>query len=57
MNSALIRGSVYIKPMSQSSLYVAFGLFLMVAEEEKRIRENPLARSSYLLKKVFGAFQ
>ena len=33
------------------------GLFLMVAEEEKRIRENPLARSSDLLKKVFGAFQ
>ena len=30
------------------------GLFLMVAEEEKRIRENPLARSSELLKKVFG---
>jgi hypothetical protein len=32
------------------------GLFLMVAEEEKRIRENPLARSSELLKKVFGSF-
>lgn len=32
------------------------GLFLMVAEEEKRIRENPLARTSDLLKKVFGAF-
>ena len=32
------------------------GLFLMVAEEEKRIRENPLARSTDLLKKVFGAF-
>lgn len=30
------------------------GLFLMVAEEEKRIRENPLARSTDLLKKVFG---
>jgi len=30
------------------------GLFLMVAEEEKRIRENPLARTSELLKKVFG---
>ena len=30
------------------------GLFLMVAEEEKRIRENPLARSSELLRKVFG---
>ena len=32
------------------------GLFLMVAEEEKRIRENPLARSSELLRKVFGSF-
>jgi len=31
------------------------GLFLMVAEEEKRIRENPLARTSDLLKKVFGS--
>ncbi len=32
------------------------GLFVMVAEEEKRIRENPLARSSDLLRKVFGSF-
>lgn len=31
------------------------GLFRMVAEEEKRIRENPVARTSDLLKKVFGA--
>ena len=31
------------------------GLFLKIAEEEKRIRENPMARSSDLLKKVFGA--
>ena len=31
------------------------GLFLMVAEEEKRIRQNPLARSTDLLKKVFGS--
>jgi ribosomal protein L22 len=29
------------------------GLFLKIAEEEKRIRENPLARSTDLLKKVF----
>jgi hypothetical protein len=33
------------------------GLFLMIAEEEKKIRENPLARGSDLLKKVFGAYQ
>lgn len=31
------------------------GLFKMVAEEEKRIRENPLARTTELLQKVFGA--
>lgn len=31
------------------------GLFLMVAEEEKRIRENPAARTTELLKKVFGS--
>jgi len=30
------------------------GLFLMMAAEEKRIREDPLARSTELLKKVFG---
>ena len=30
------------------------GLFLMVAEQEKNIRNNPLARSSDLLKMVFG---
>ena len=31
------------------------GLFKMVAEEEKRIRENPAARTTVLLQKVFGA--
>ncbi|RMG23972.1 MAG: DUF4197 domain-containing protein [Bacteroidetes bacterium] len=30
------------------------GLFIKVAEEEKKIREDPLARSSELLRKVFG---
>ena len=30
------------------------GLFKMVAEEEKRIRENPAARTTDLLEKVFG---
>ncbi len=33
------------------------GLFKMVAEEEKRVRENPVARTTDLLKSVFGAFQ
>lgn len=31
------------------------GLFTYIALEEKRIRENPLARGSDLLKKVFGS--
>jgi hypothetical protein len=30
------------------------GLFIKLAAEERRIRENPLARSTELLKKVFG---
>jgi len=33
------------------------GLFLMLAEEEKNIRENPAARTTDLLKKVFGSRQ
>lgn len=31
------------------------GLFLMIAKEEKNIRLNPVARTTELLKKVFGA--
>jgi Protein of unknown function (DUF4197) len=31
------------------------GLFVMIAKEEKNIRENPFARTSELLKKVFGS--
>jgi hypothetical protein len=31
------------------------GLFKMVAVEEKKIRENPVARTTDLLKKVFGS--
>jgi len=30
------------------------GLFLMVAQEEKKIRTNPAARVTDLLKNVFG---
>jgi hypothetical protein len=30
------------------------GLFLMIADEEKKIRENPLERSTELLQKVFA---
>ncbi len=33
------------------------GIFFMIAKEEKRIRQNPVARTTSLLKKVFGYFQ
>ena len=31
------------------------GLFLMIAEEEQAIRQNPVQRTGYWVKKVFGA--
>jgi uncharacterized protein DUF4197 len=31
------------------------GLFLVIAEEEKKIRANPMAEASSILRKVFGA--
>lgn len=31
------------------------GLFTLIAEEERKIRENPIARISEILRKVFGA--
>jgi hypothetical protein len=33
------------------------GLFVMVAEEEKRIRENPAQAASAIISKVFGALK
>ncbi|MFZ6001578.1 MAG: DUF4197 domain-containing protein [Bacteroidota bacterium] len=33
------------------------GLFTMIAKEEKNIRENPVARTTDLLKRVFGSQQ
>jgi hypothetical protein len=30
------------------------GLFVMIAKEEKQIRENPAERTTAILKKVFG---
>ncbi len=33
------------------------GLFTMIAKEEKNIRDNPVARTTDLLKKVFGSKQ
>lgn len=32
------------------------GLFVTIAEEEKRIRENPVARTTDIMKKVFSAY-
>ena len=31
------------------------GLFLMIADEEKAIRQNPMERTGYWIKKVFGS--
>jgi hypothetical protein len=33
------------------------GLFLMVAEEEKKIRKDPLGSASAIIRKVFGALR
>ena len=33
------------------------GLFLVIAEEEKKIRQNPMAAASDIIKKVFGAVE
>jgi hypothetical protein len=33
------------------------GLFLMIAKEEKNIRENPVARTTEILRRVFGSQQ
>jgi hypothetical protein len=33
------------------------GLYLMISEEEKKIRQNPVAYGSALLNKVLGALQ
>jgi hypothetical protein len=31
------------------------GLFVLIADEELKIRQDPMARTSDLLKRVFGA--
>ena len=33
------------------------GLFFMIAEEEKKIRDNPAGYGSAILRKVFGALK
>lgn len=52
-------GSLLSKDATDIDAYVTHkaldGLFLKIAEEEKRIRENPAARTTDLLRKVFGS--
>ena len=54
-------GNLLSKEMPDIDGYVTHkaldGLFSKIADQEKLIRENPVARSTDLLKKVFGAIQ
>jgi len=56
---SLLGGSLLDKDSLDIDAYVTGkamdGLFKMVAEEEQRIRQNPLARTTGMLQKVFGA--
>ena len=59
MSNAGIAGKLFDTSSLDIDRYVTSkaldGLFTMIAAEEKRIRENPLARSTELLQKVFGS--
>jgi hypothetical protein len=61
MEKASFGTSIFAKSSLDVDQYVTNktldGLFKMVGEEEKRIRENPQARATELLQKVFGAIQ
>jgi hypothetical protein len=52
-------GNLLSKEMPDLDAYITQkgldGLFLKIAEQEKQIRENPVARTTDLLQKVFGA--
>jgi hypothetical protein len=56
-----LRGSLLGKDSVDLDAYVTNkamdGLFKMVAEEEKQIRQNPVARTTDMLQKVFGTLQ
>jgi hypothetical protein len=56
-----VSGSLFGKDSTDIDAYVTNkaldGLFKMVAEEEKHIRENPVARTTDILQKVFGALK
>jgi hypothetical protein len=61
MDKAAFAGSFLGKDATDLDGYVTRkaldGLFVKIAEQEKSIRENPAARGTDLLKKVFGAVQ
>jgi hypothetical protein len=61
MDSARAVSPFFSDPSLDLNAYVTGktmdGLFKMVADEEKRIRENPAARSTELLKSVFSAIR
>jgi hypothetical protein len=61
MDKAKAAGPFFNAPSLDLDTYVTGkamdGLFKMVAGEEKRIRDNPLAQNSDLIKSVFGALK
>lgn len=61
LSQASFAGSLFGQEAGNLDAYIASktldGLFVKIADEEKRIRENPVARTTDLLQKVFGAFQ
>jgi hypothetical protein len=61
MDKASFAGSFLSSDAGDLDAYITHkaldGLFVKIADEEKRIRENPAARTTDLLQKVFGAFQ
>ncbi len=53
LDSHVDMGALYLD--KYVTVKVLDGLFLMLAVEEKQIRENPLARTTDILKTVFGS--
>ncbi len=53
-----LRRSIFSQPLSLDDYVTAKtldGLFATIGEQEQSIRQNPAARSTALLKKVFGS--
>jgi hypothetical protein len=61
LSKASFAGSLLGPDAGNLDAYIAHktldGLFVKIADEEKRIRENPVARTTGLLQTVFGAVQ